>query len=347
MNIRSTSGKSITRMAVLLICLALPAWAGAVGPGDGKGERRGSPVQVAGSAQLSEEILKRSASFFAAPPFMTAEEVYSEVVKGGDHGFFLVSLQSRAEFARGHVPGAVNIPFDELTEQKTLDLLPRDRKIVLTCDDGHRSMVASLYFTQLGYSATAMPMGLSHWNRAESAAPYTASAGYPAGVEKTEAAPGKGLPPLSSKAANGMELITERTRGVVSSGRNLFMDRSELSREAGKDGGKGVFVVSIQRPEDYDKGHVPGAINIPFKELASKESLGKLPTDRKIVVVCYIGHIGAAATLMLNQLGYEAYDLRFGTLGWNDTTEGLGKMKGFLLSLAEDRKYPVERGSGK
>ncbi|MBU5611667.1 rhodanese-like domain-containing protein [Geomonas azotofigens] len=331
MNIR-TSRNFILRVAIMLICLALPVWAGAAS----------TSAEAKGSAQLSEEILKRSTTFFAAPPFMTAENVYEEVVKGGELGYFIVSLQSRADFAKGHVPGAVNIPFDQITERKSLDLLPRDKKIVLTCDDGHRSMVASLYFNQLGYSATAMPMGLNHWNSAQSAAPYTPSPKYPVSAKKQEAAPGQRLPEVAAKAADGNELITERTRAVLTSGRNLFMDRSELFREEGKDGGKGVFVVSIQRPEDYAAGHVPGAINIPFNQIASKESLGKLPRDRKIVVVCYIGHMAASATLLLSQLGYEAYDLRFGTLGWNDDTDGLGKMKAFMLSMTENRSYPVE-----
>ena len=342
MTIRRVNCKSVTGMAALLICLALPAWAGSGAAKDGKAKTQETSVHPAASAQLSEEILKRSTTFFAAPPFMTAENVYDEVVKGGDKEFFIVSLQSRADFAKGHVPGAVNVPFDEIAEQKSLALLPHDKKIILTCDDGHRSMVASLYINQLGYSATTMPMGLGHWNRAQSAAPYTPSPKYPVTAEKKDAAPGQKLPEVNAKAAQGNELITERTRAVLSSGRSLFMDRSELYREQGKDGGKGVFVVSIQRPEDYALGHVPGAINIPFNQIASKESLSKLPTDRKIVVVCYIGHMAASATLMLNQLGYEAYDLRFGTLGWNDETEGMGKMKAFMLSMTENRNYPVE-----
>ncbi len=334
---RFSNCRSITRMAVLLVCLAVPAWAGASGA-----QSQDKSVQAGASARLPEEILKRSTAFFAAPPFMTAETVYEDVVKGGEQGYFIVSLQSRADFAKGHVPGAVNIPFDEITEGKSLALLPRDKTIVLTCDDGHRSMVASLYFNQLGYSATTMPMGLSHWNRAQSAAPYTASAGYPASTENKEAAPGRKIPVVPGTGAKGDELITQRTKAVLASGKPLFMDRAELYREEAKDGGKGVFVVSIQRPEDYAMGHVPGAVNIPYSQIATVESLGKLPTDRKIVVVCYIGHIGAAVTLMLNQLGYDAYDLRFGTMGWNDTTEGLGKMKGFLLSLGQDNNYPVE-----
>ncbi|WP_162604785.1 rhodanese-like domain-containing protein [Geomonas ferrireducens] len=339
---RFSNCRLITRLAVLLVCLAVPAWAGA-----GGAQSKEKSAQAAGTARLSEEILKRSTVFFAAPPFMPAENVYEDVVKDHEQGYFIVSLQSRVEFAKGHVPGAVNIPFEEITEQKSLAMLPRDKKIVLTCDDGHRSMMASLYFNQLGYSATTMPMGLSHWNRAQSAAPYTASAGYPASKEQTEAAPDKKIPLVPGKGAGGDGLITERTKAVLASGKSLFMDRSELYREEAKDGGKGVFVVSIQRPEDYAMGHVPGAANIPYSQIATMESLSKLPTDRKIVVVCYIGHIGAAVTLMLNQLGYDAYDLRFGTMGWNDATEGLGKMKGFLLSLGQDNKYPVEGGKTK
>ncbi|UFS71903.1 rhodanese-like domain-containing protein [Geomonas sp. RF6] len=341
MNVRCNCS-FVTGAALLMVCLAVPGWASATGTSARKAKAHSKPAQAT-AVQGSEEIVQKSSAFFAAPPFMAAEDVYAKVVKEGDSTYFLVSLQPRTEFAKGHVPGAVNLPFEEITERSVLKLLPRDRKIVFTCDDGHRSMMASLYFNQLGYSATAMPMGLSHWNRTESAAPLTGSARYPVSTEKADVAVGKAVPAVSSNAGKGNELIAERTRGVLTSRRKLFMNQNEVYEEAAKDGGKGIFLVSIQRPEDYAKGHVPGAINVPFTELASKKSLSKLPTDRKIVVVCYIGHIAAAATLFLNQLGYEAYDLRFGTLGWNDTTEGLGKMKGYLLSLVQDRKYPVER----
>ena len=337
------------RVVVALICLALPLTAIAENAGSKKAKAPVKSAQAKEALQPAEEIMKRSSAFFAAPPFMLAEDVHDDIVKGADVSFFLVSLQSREGFAKGHLPGAVNIPFEEITEGGSLKLVPRDRKIVFTCDDGHRSMMVSLYFNQLGYSTTAMPMGLSHWNKAASgiASPYAGSAGYPVSTEKTEAAPGNRLAAFSSKATKGEELVTERTTAVLRSGRSLFMDPSEAYEKTTKDGDKGIFLVSIQRPEDYAKGHVPGAINIPFSELTKRESLGRLPVDKKIVVVCYIGHIGAAATLFLNQLGYEAYDLRFGTLGWNDATDGLGQMKGLFLGLAKGMDYPVEGDKAK
>lgn len=80
-----------------------------------------------------------------------AEDVHANVVRGGDNTFFLVSVQAPDDYARGHVPGAVNIPFRELAEEKSLTLFPRGKKIVFTCDDGHRSMAAALFLNQLGY----------------------------------------------------------------------------------------------------------------------------------------------------------------------------------------------------
>ena len=94
----------------------------------------------------------------------------------------------------------------------------------------------------------------------------------------------------------------------------------------------------------YTKGHVPGAIKIPVNDLAKVETLRQLPRDKKIVLVCYVGHWAGSAALFLNQLGYEAYDMRFGTLGWNDTTDGLGKAKEYLVSLEKSLSLPVEKG---
>lgn len=53
------------------------------------------------------------------------------------------ALQAPDEYASGHVPGAVNIPFRELAEERSLALFPRGKQIVFTCEDGHRSMAAA------------------------------------------------------------------------------------------------------------------------------------------------------------------------------------------------------------
>ena len=65
-------------------------------------------------------------------------------------------------------------------------------------------------------------------------------------------------------------------------------------------------VLSVRSPEHYAIGHIPGAINIPWKTVAEPDNLAKLPTDKQIVVYCYTGHTGQVATTVLNMLGYDA-----------------------------------------
>src|SRR3972149_1122132 len=76
------------------------------------------------------------------------------------------------------------------------------------------------------------------------------------------------------------------------------------------------FIVSVRALTDYEKGHIPGAINIPWREIANKENLAKLPTDKLIVVYCYTGQTGSQTTAILNLLGYNVKNLKFGMTSW-------------------------------
>ena len=80
-------------------------------------------------------------------------------------------------------------------------------------------------------------------------------------------------------------------------------------------------IVSVRAADAYAKGHVPGAINISLADLAKPESLAKLPKDKKIVAYCYTGHTGSQATAILNMLGYDASNLKFGMTSWTKDTD--------------------------
>jgi rhodanese-related sulfurtransferase len=84
----------------------------------------------------------------------------------------------------------------------------------------------------------------------------------------------------------------------------------------------GRFVVVDVRPsEDFEKGHVPGAINLPIDVLFRPESLARLPSrDRAIVLVCQSGHTESMALGGLAALGWEPWVMRFGMIGWNAET---------------------------
>jgi NADPH-dependent 2,4-dienoyl-CoA reductase/sulfur reductase-like enzyme/rhodanese-related sulfurtransferase len=68
-----------------------------------------------------------------------------------DRRHFLVDVRTAQEFAVGHIPGAVNIPVDELRSR--LPTLPRDREIAVYCQVGQRGYLATRILLQAGFGA--------------------------------------------------------------------------------------------------------------------------------------------------------------------------------------------------
>jgi NADPH-dependent 2,4-dienoyl-CoA reductase/sulfur reductase-like enzyme/rhodanese-related sulfurtransferase len=75
------------------------------------------------------------------------------------------------------------------------------------------------------------------------------------------------------------------------------------STVAGSTNGR-PLLVDVRTPQEYERGHIPGAVNIPVDELRSR--LNELPGDRELTVYCQAGQRGYFATRILNQVGYKA-----------------------------------------
>ncbi len=76
------------------------------------------------------------------------------------------------------------------------------------------------------------------------------------------------------------------------------------------------YVVDIRSAADYAKGHVPGAVNVPFATLVKPENLVNYPTDKPILVICYTGHTASMSSSILNTLGFNAWAMRNGMSAW-------------------------------
>lgn len=62
----------------------------------------------------------------------------------------VLDVRTAKEFAAGALPGAINIPIDELRER--LSELPKDREIAAYCQVGQRGYLATRILQQAGYS---------------------------------------------------------------------------------------------------------------------------------------------------------------------------------------------------
>jgi rhodanese-related sulfurtransferase len=90
---------------------------------------------------------------------------------------FLVDTRTPADFAKGHVPGAVNIPLDVLFQPENLALLPTDgTPVVLICHTGHTASMALGGLVALGYNPFALRFAMMGWNASSNQKIYTPGA---------------------------------------------------------------------------------------------------------------------------------------------------------------------------
>ena len=69
---------------------------------------------------------------------------------------------------------------------------------------------------------------------------------------------------------------------------------------------KGHIIVDVRSKEEYETGHLEGAINIPYDEI--DENIG-LDRDKTIMVYCKSGVRSYEAYNRLINLGYDVIDL--------------------------------------
>ncbi len=81
---------------------------------------------------------------------------------------YLLDVRTPQEFAGGYIPGAVNIPVDDLRSR--LGELPRDRKITAYCQVGQRGYLATRILLQAGFTAVNVGGGYKTYLLVQSSA---------------------------------------------------------------------------------------------------------------------------------------------------------------------------------
>jgi len=246
-----------------------------------------------------------------------------------DNDPYIISLRKADQFAKGHIKGAVNIPFGELFSDANLAKLPTDQKIVLYCYTGQTASQATAMLGTLGYDVDNLLHGMCGWSCDSEIAPScfdiaTSSNEYATETEANVPTDTFDPPTLSVTATEADAMVIEAVQAYTKTKNIAAGDLFTLIKDDDED--NDPFIISVRKPDDYAKGHVPGAVNLPCPVLFDADNLAKLPTDQKIVVYCYTGHSASQATALLNVLGYDAFNLKFGIASWtNDDAVNSGK----------------------
>jgi rhodanese-related sulfurtransferase len=223
---------------------------------------------------------------------------------------FVLDIRGFGDYAAGHIPGSVNVPYREVFRTENLPLYPTDQQIVVVCYTGHTASQTTALLNMAGFDAIALKWGFEGWaSRGKSFDPATVP-DYAVSTTTTVSSDTSSGEAWSNDVAQSADAYMDEGKSAATSATSLYDNLED------GDSSNDPFVLDIRAASAYAEGHIPGAVNIPFRSVFSLENITQLPDDRQIVVVCYTGHTASQMTAMLNLAGYDAIAMKWGMSGW-------------------------------
>jgi rhodanese-related sulfurtransferase len=81
-----------------------------------------------------------------------------------------------------------------------------------------------------------------------------------------------------------------------------------------KEDWKRFYVIDARDKEQFDKAHIPGAVNLEWRQVLEKRA--SIPKDKPVLIYCNSGSLSAQAGFALRVSGYE--NVRIIQGGFND-----------------------------
>jgi phage shock protein E len=79
------------------------------------------------------------------------------------------------------------------------------------------------------------------------------------------------------------------------------MSQDQLLEHQSKHAGS-LYVLDVRSPEEFREGHVPGAVNVPYDQIAAR--IAEVPKDKDVVLYCRSGRRAGIAADVLAASGY-------------------------------------------
>ena len=84
-------------------------------------------------------------------------------IMAGDEPFVIVDVRRPDEFAKGHIPGAINVPNEGIADEQPAELPDLDQVLLVHCQTGRRSAAASKKLADIGYTRVLEFGGIMTW----------------------------------------------------------------------------------------------------------------------------------------------------------------------------------------
>ena len=84
-------------------------------------------------------------------------------IMAGDEPCVIVDVRRPDEFAKGHIPGAINVPNEGIADEQPAELPDLDPVLLVYCQTGRRSAAASKKLADIGYTRVLEFGGIMTW----------------------------------------------------------------------------------------------------------------------------------------------------------------------------------------
>lgn len=305
------------KLLVLLLCITMVAMSFAA---CGGGQEAAAPADTPAAdtpADTPEEtnIVEAAAlayfSNFPADKHVISPADFFAKIDAGEE-MFIIDIRSGEDYATSHIKGAVNLPFGNESIAQNLEVIPDDVPVYVYCYTGQTASQTVAVLNVAGKPAYNVQSGFVRGISVTPDYENYLSTDTVALPSDTYAVDGD----IKAAVANYFATIASYA-GTDTASQNI---KVETVKEIVDSESEDYVIVSVRKAEDYAKGHIKGAVNIPFGA-GMQDALSELPKDKKIIVHCYTGQTASQTVAILRLLGYEAYNMQFG-MGSAETESG-------------------------
>jgi rhodanese-related sulfurtransferase len=323
---------------LLFVAVTLGAGGDAAGAGPGRAVDRFEVLR----GQV-EVWLSRQGDGAMLIPAGTVKDAILDAWDVQQNFYQIVSVRKPEEFAKaGHLPHAINVYWPTIASDESLAKLERRKSLVVYCSFGNASMISCTILGLLGYDCRSLSFGMSGWNLGALAQePWDGLADYAVESGPVAAEGSYPVPKVLSTAQDVKTLIKERAAEYLASDATPVLSAPDVQTIVAEwERRKAEYqILDVRAAADFEKGHLPHAIDVPWRELVDTRNLVKLDPARTVIVCSENGQTAQLAATVLNLLGYRAKGMRFGMMDWN--TAYVDKSQKWSGAAG----YPIEGGT--
>lgn len=242
--------------------------------------------------------------------------------------YAILDIRKADAYAQGHIKGAINVPYgaDIAKNLDSIRAIAKDKTLIVACYTGQTAGQADSLLNVAGIKTLSLNSGMGGSGTVGFETRGWLGQKYPTVTEATA------MPTVTAVASKSKAIDAAVQKYFNELPKDSYkIDLPAMKEALAKEADK-YYIVDVRKAVDFAKGHIKGAVNVPYGPDVAKnlDSIKEKSKDKTVVVYCYTGQTAGQVDSLLNILGITTKSLNFGF-----GTEGFSK------GWSADKTYEV------